>query len=152
MFASSVEAYSDLALMSDGYWTMEIRAHESGAVGHDYLVYVIPEARDPQGRMFTFAKEGYVAGTFAFGSRDEQFRISGYDSQIHNSWQALKDSGATNHLHVSTSALAVTQSVLVGLGVAASVAGLALFGGSDGVHCDPVVQNGGVDYACRKQW
>ena len=79
MYAMSVEGFVQISIMSDGYWKMNGRAHESGGWGGELSSLRRSERQGPAwGRTLTFAHDGHVAGTFVFGSRDDSFEDSGW--------------------------------------------------------------------------
>ena len=83
-----VGGYASLTLRSDGTYEFTGHFHDSGAPSYDdHLVWGV---RASDGFAFTFAHRGHMAGTFEAGSRDDDWNVTGYNTDIAAHWDALQ--------------------------------------------------------------
>jgi hypothetical protein len=75
-----VGGWSSLTLRSDGTFTFDGHYHVSGAPS--YNVQLAWAIADGEGTVYTFVKNGHVAGTFESGSRDFDWHDSGTNAKL----------------------------------------------------------------------
>ena len=83
-----VGGYASLTLRSDGTYEFTGHFHDSGAPSYDdHFAWGV---RASDGFAFTFAHRGHMAGTFEAGSRDDDWNVTGYNTDIAAHWDALQ--------------------------------------------------------------
>jgi len=83
-----VGGYASLTLRSDGTYEFTGHFHDSGAPSYDdHFAWGV---RASDGFAFTFAHQGHMAGTFEAGSRDDDWNVTGYNTDIAAHWDALQ--------------------------------------------------------------
>ena len=83
-----VGGYASLTLRSDGTYEFTGQFHDSGAPSYDdHFAWGV---RASDGFAFTFAHRGHMAGTFEAGSRDDDWNVTGYNTDIAAHWDALQ--------------------------------------------------------------
>jgi hypothetical protein len=155
---STVTAWAQVGLQSDGLASFRGHIHESGAVGHNYLfAMALLDLKDNQGNTLVFSQKGSVNGTLDIGSRDDNWQIDGSNSLISDKWDVAKNSRVQAHLKVDTDPFQVLETVVLGLFAAAGVVWLVLFGSDPKTKCtwgptgDP--QGGaGVEVRCGREF
>jgi hypothetical protein len=78
---------SDLTLHQDGSFAFSGHLHVSGAPS--YNAAVVWAIKSSDGKLFTFAKNGHLAGTFESGSRDMNWQDNGNNADVAADWAAL---------------------------------------------------------------
>lgn len=77
----------ELMLASSGSVRYQGQVHDSGALAEKYTVWTSIGA----GPLFLVGHEGTLAGTFAFGSRDDSWDESVTDAWVQHNWTLLKN-------------------------------------------------------------
>jgi hypothetical protein len=137
----TVSGFGWVGIRSDGAASIRVHAHESGAIGHNFvLAMALSDVVDSQGKMLSFAIEGAVHGTFDPRDRDEDKQTDGGPNPvISDQWNAIKNSRVESRLHVSTDAFQALEAVVTGgfaaLLTAAGAVGVALFVGDPQTKC-----------------
>ena len=133
---STVTAFAQLMISSEGFWSFRGSIHESGAVGHNYALGMsLLDLKDSSGQVVSFKNEGTVHGRFEFGSSDDNWQQDNQNQLIADNWEIAKNSGMHYDIEVSTDALDVIEAALIGALVAAALTGLAFFIGNPNTHC-----------------
>jgi hypothetical protein len=122
---STTTLSTQLALMSNGFWSYRGSIHESGLVGHNYSCTFALDVRDPLGKTIVFEHHGTIRGLVIPGDSDDSWQQDGHSPFIADTWDTVKLATGTAHLHVSTEpmdAFLVTSAGAVALAVGAFVA------------------------------
>jgi hypothetical protein len=78
---------SRLTLRQDGTFTFSGHFHDSGAL--EFNVGLAWGVKDAANRLYTFSDSGEVAGTLTPGSRDHDWNVDSFRSEIAENWSAL---------------------------------------------------------------
>ncbi|MFI9105512.1 hypothetical protein ACIGXA_33895 [Streptomyces fildesensis] len=113
---STVTGKADLVVFSDGFWSYRGDVHESGLIGHDYVLGILLDYVDPNGEVYAYANDGTVHG-LDIGSDDDSWQKDGWDQRISRNWDAIAAAGWQANLHVSTNLLAAVEAMAVALPV-----------------------------------
>src|SRR5262249_17954283 len=93
--ASTVSAWCQLQLWSDGRVSFTAHAHESGAISHHYDIAMViqgalPDPDVPNEKIPIIVEHmGIVHGTFDLGSRDDDWHAEAIDTAIRDHWAAV---------------------------------------------------------------
>ena len=115
-----VGGWAHLSIRQDGSYTFSGHFHDSGATSYDMAIAW--GVKDAQNRAYTFQHTCHVAGTFEPGSRDCDWAINSYSSDIANYWSDITASWTYNaQANADWDIWGTINNVVKALGVVASV-------------------------------
>ena len=129
-FASGIAAggSTHITLFRTGNFEFSGHMHDSGALAYNYSVACV--LKDADGRAYSFAHTGNIAGTFESGSRDDNWWDEGGNELLAEGWRAVVASagieGVRNEARVSTDVGALVNNLLAGGGAVAGVVALVI--------------------------
>jgi hypothetical protein len=83
-----VGGWATLTVNADGSYTLSGHLHNSGFASYDATVTFALVS--PSGVAYTFTHVGHMAGTVEEGSRDDDFTITGFSTDLANGWGDLE--------------------------------------------------------------
>jgi hypothetical protein len=118
--ASTVEAFGELGIASNGEWLFIGKAHESGSFEHSYIFYITIQFNTPSGESICVALEndGKVYGSLVSGDADDSWAQSGNDPRIAENWNLIKEAKAEFKLDVTFVGGSILEFIANALGVA----------------------------------
>jgi hypothetical protein len=109
-----------LTLRQDGSYTFQGHFRNSGFPS--YSVAVVYIVRDADGRVYTFTNKGRMAGTVERGSRNFDWAINGYNSDIARNWGRIVAGGrGSGHARTSLDLRPLIRDIRAGIGFAREV-------------------------------
>lgn len=83
-----VGGWSQLTLHSNGAWNFTGHLHDSGGIGYnDAVLWGVQSVRT--GDVYILRHQGHMAGTFGFGSRNDDWGNSGINPALAQGWNTL---------------------------------------------------------------
>jgi hypothetical protein len=132
---STVTAWAEVGLQSDGLWSLRGSIHESGAIGHNYVSAVaFLDVKDAAGATVIFVHSGFVDG-LEIGSRTDDFQSNGFSEIVRDHWDKIKSSHVEFQLHVSTDPWQSLEAVVLSLPFATVVVLAVIFAGDPKTKC-----------------
>ena len=126
----AIGGWAEVILHRDGRFEFRGHLHDSGAASYNTSVVMVVRAGD--GHVYTFTHAGAAHGTFAAGSRDDDWDNAGQNDELAANWAGLVSNWGWNwSAAVNTdwqalldSALMVAEDALKVVGVVVSVVAL----------------------------
>jgi hypothetical protein len=156
-----VHGSAKVYVQSDGLVSFWGSVHESGVVGDNYLfTMAFVDVKDTSGKTLVFVQTGNVKGQLDFGSSDDPWQRNGFEQVVMDQWDTIKNNTRIKSLlHVSTDPWQLTETVVIGLFIAAGIVigEVFFFGGDSNTVCSPELYRDeqgqpGLGGRCRREF
>jgi hypothetical protein len=138
--ADNVHASAQLYLQSDGGVLFSGQAHESGAIGDNFiLAMALLDVKDDSGNTLVFVHEDTLAGQLNVGFSDKEWHTLGFNQIVKDKWDDVKNTRVETRLHNSTDPWQVTEFTIGSLFLLAGI----VIGGIFAFSCPE-----GEEYTC----
>jgi len=106
----AAQGSAHLTIHQDGSYQFTGQFHDSGAISYNDVIALA--FVDSNKNVYTFARQGSIAGTFEAGSRDDLWDITGQNDTIANNWTAISASGFYYKASISSELSQLISSLL----------------------------------------